>query len=152
MNFCMPAGFMHESGHFARSADELRGNAEDRRRTDMAIPNTKVHAPLHIGRWTPQVLFSLREGPHRHGELRRRLGGVSQRVLTRTLRRLESSGLINRRVTRSRVLAVEYSLTKLGRTIVAPLRGMCRWARRYGQRVTAQVGLPAAPSPDTGRD
>jgi DNA-binding HxlR family transcriptional regulator len=98
-------------------------------------------ATLFIGRWTPMILFSLEERSHRHGELRRQLGKISQRMLTRTLRNLESTGLIARRVTRSKPIAVEYSLTKVGRTIIAPLRGMCRWAKRYRKDVTADVHL-----------
>lgn len=101
----------------------------------------KATAAIYIGRWTPKILFSLHGRPYRHGELRRQLGSVSQRMLTRTLRNLESTGLIARRVTISKAIAVEYSLTKLGRTIIAPLRGMCRWARRYGRRVSAEVHL-----------
>jgi DNA-binding HxlR family transcriptional regulator len=98
--------------------------------------------PIFIGRWTPKILFSLKKKPHRHGELRRHLGSVSQRMLTRTLRNLESTGLIARRETRSMTIAVEYSLTPLGRTIIAPLGGMCRWAKRYGREVSADVHLP----------
>jgi len=97
---------------------------------------------IFIGRWTPKILFSLRDRPYRHGQLRRQLGSVSQRMLTRTLRNLESAGLIARRVTQSKAITVEYSLTKLGRTIIAPLRGMCRWAKRYSHNVTADVNLP----------
>ncbi len=97
---------------------------------------------IFIGRWTPKILFSLRDRPYRHGQLRRQLGSVSQRMLTRTLRNLESAGLIARRVTQSKAITVEYSLTKLGRTIIAPLRGMCRWAKRYSHKVTADVNLP----------
>jgi DNA-binding HxlR family transcriptional regulator len=106
------------------------------------MEQTKMPSPIFIGRWTPKILFSLRERPHRHGELRRRLGSVSQRMLTRTLRNLESTGLIVRRVTRSKSTAVEYSLTQLGRTIIAPLRGMCHWAKRYRREVSADVHLP----------
>lgn len=98
-------------------------------------------SPIFIGRWTPRILFSLKERPYRHGELRRRLGNVSQRMLTRTLRNLESTGLIARRVTRSKPIAVEYSLSKIGRTMVGPLKGMCRWAERYSKSVTAGVYL-----------
>jgi DNA-binding HxlR family transcriptional regulator len=98
-------------------------------------------APLFIGRWTPVIWFSLKEKPYRHGELRRHVGNVSQRMLTRTLRNLESTGLIARRVTRPKPIAVEYSLSKLGRTIIAPLRSMCRWAKRYRKHVTADVDL-----------
>ena len=105
------------------------------------MPGSKTTAALFIGRWTPKILFSLKQRPHRHGQLRRQLGSVSQRMLTRTLRNLESRGLIARRVTRSRSIAVEYSLTRLGRTIIAPLRGMCRWAQRYRRVVSAEVRL-----------
>jgi DNA-binding HxlR family transcriptional regulator len=105
----------------------------------MKMQNSQSPAALFIGRWTAKVLFSLEEKPHRHGELRRILGNISQRMLTRTLRSLESAGLIGRRVTKTRTLAVEYSLTRLGTTIIRPLRGMCRWAKRYGKFVTADV-------------
>ncbi len=100
-------------------------------------------ATIFIGRWTPRILFSLKERPHRHGELRRNVGSISQRVLTRNLRNLESTGLIGRRVTRTKTTAVEYSLTKLGRTIIAPLRGMCRWANRHGRAVSGDMQPPA---------
>jgi DNA-binding HxlR family transcriptional regulator len=96
---------------------------------------------IYIGRWTPKVLFSLNERPHRHGQLRRRLGRVSQRMLTRTLRNLEAAGLIARRMTGPRPIAVEYSLTSRGRTLIIPLRGMCRWAKRHRRRVSAEVHL-----------
>ena len=99
---------------------------------------------IFIGRWTPKILFSLRDRPYRHGQLRRELGGVSQRMLTRTLRHLECAGLIARSVRESKAIAVEYSLTKLGRTIIAPLGGMCRWARRYRMNVSADVQLRGA--------
>lgn len=95
--------------------------------------------PIFIGRWTPKILFSLNQKPYRHGELRRRLRGVSQRMLTRTLRSLESSGLIARSASTSKPLAVEYSLTQSGKTIIDPLRGMCRWATRYRMNVNADV-------------
>ena len=103
------------------------------------MQGSKKPSPIFIGRWTPRILFSLKERPYRHGELLRHLGGVSQRMLTRTLRNLESTGLIARRVTKSKAVVVEYSLTQLGRTIIAPLQGMCRWAKRYRREVTVEV-------------
>jgi DNA-binding HxlR family transcriptional regulator len=105
------------------------------------MQGSKTVALIFIGRWTPKVLFSLKERTYRHGQLRRRLR-ISQRMLTRNLRNLESTGLIARRVTRSKPSAVEYSLTQMGRTIIAPLRGMCRWAKRYRRMVSADVHLP----------
>jgi DNA-binding HxlR family transcriptional regulator len=101
----------------------------------------KIASYIFIGRWTPKILFSLKERPHRHGQLRRRIGSISQRMLTRTLRNLEFTGLIERRVTTSKAIAVEYSLTRLGKTIIAPLGGMCRWAKRYRKNVSADVHL-----------
>src|SRR6266496_3936351 len=109
--------------------------------TMKTIQGSKMMTPIFIGRWTPKILFSLQERPYRHGELRRRLQGVSQRMLTKTLRSLESSGLIARSETSSKPLAVEYSLTQPGNTIIAPLRGMCRWASRYRMKVKADVHL-----------
>ena len=100
---------------------------------------TKTVRSIFIGRWTPRILLSLKERPHRHGQLRRRVGNVSQRMLTRNLRNLESTGLIARRVTRSKTVAVEYSLTGLGKTLVVPLGGMCRWARRHRRNLSARV-------------
>jgi DNA-binding HxlR family transcriptional regulator len=102
---------------------------------------SRISSSIFIGRWTPKILFSLRDRPYRHGQLRRELGRVSQRMLTRTLCSLESAGLIARRVAQAKPAAVEYSLTRPGRTIIAPLRGMCRWARRYGKDVSAEVRL-----------
>ncbi len=105
---------------------------------------SRMTSSIFIGRWTPKILFSLKERPYRHGELRRHLGSVSQRMLTRTLRNLESAGLIGKRVTQSKAIAVEYSLTQLGRTLIAPLRGMCRWAKRYLREVSADVRVREA--------
>ena len=104
-----------------------------------AVKGSRMVPAIFIGRWTPKVLFSLKQKPYRHGQLRRRVGTVSQRMLTRTLRNLESIGLIARRVTESKTVAVEYSLTPMGKTIIGPLGGMCRWARRHGRRVSAEV-------------
>jgi DNA-binding HxlR family transcriptional regulator len=99
---------------------------------------SRMSSSIFIGRWTPKILFSLRDRPYRHGQL---LGRLSQRMLTRTLRSLESAGLIARRVAQAKPAAVEYSLTKPGKTIIAPLRGMCRWAKRYRRDVSAEVRL-----------
>lgn len=109
-------------------------------------------ALIFIGKWAPPILFSLKERPHRHGELRRRLESISQRMLTRTLRNLEATGLISKQVTQAKTVAVEYSLTKLGKTIIAPLRGMCRWAKRYCRDVIAEVHLHDAAWAPGSRD
>lgn len=97
---------------------------------------------LFIGKWTVKIMYVLKERPHRHGQLRRRLGSISQRMLTRTLRNLEAAGLISRHVTQSKSVAVEYSLTNMGRTFIVPLRSICRWVDRHGKGLSATVHLP----------
>jgi DNA-binding HxlR family transcriptional regulator len=62
-------------------------------------------------------------------------------MLTGTLRNLESTGLIARQVTKSKSIAVEYLLTQLGRTFVAPLTGICRWANHHHKELSAIVHL-----------
>ena len=101
----------------------------------------KVASTIYLGKWSVSILSSLRERPHRHGELRRRLGDVSQRILTRTLRNLEAGGLITRSVNNSKPIAVEYSLTPVGRTFMGPLANICQWAKRYDKDLTATVRL-----------
>ncbi len=101
----------------------------------------KMVSKFFIGKWTVQIMASLRDGPQRHGQLRRQLGRISQRMLTRTLRNLESAGLIARRVTRSKSIAVEYSLTKLGKTFISPLTAICRWVGRHRMEFSAVVRL-----------
>src|SRR5579863_3074379 len=121
----------------------LIARRRNRQDTMNITPGSKMVSSIFIGRWTPKILFSLKERPYRHGQLRRHLGSVSQRMLTRTLRNLESTGLIVRSVKESKVIAVEYSLTKFGRTLIAPLRGMCGWAKRHSRKVSAEVNLGA---------
>jgi DNA-binding HxlR family transcriptional regulator len=62
------------------------------------LQESKMVPPILIGRRTPKILFSLKRRPYRHGQLRRHLGSISQRMLTRTLHNLESTGLIARRI------------------------------------------------------
>src|SRR5215831_9070768 len=104
-------------------------------------PSSKLASTIYIGKWTAPILSSLREKPYRHGELRRHLGSVSQRILTRTLRNLESAGLIKRCVTRSKSVAVEYSLTPVGKTFMKPLTNICLWANRYDKQLSATIRL-----------
>jgi len=103
--------------------------------------SSKVVSTIFIGKWTVEILTCLQKRTYRHGELLRKLEGVSQRILTRTLRNLESGGLITRRVTRSRSIAVEYSLTPMGETFMAPLTSICRWAERHHKELSATVRL-----------
>jgi DNA-binding HxlR family transcriptional regulator len=82
-------------------------------------------------KWTALVIRALADGTHRYGDLQRRVGGVSQKMLTQTLRALECDGLVARRVYPVVPPRVEYSLTPLGRTLIEPLDAICRWAERH---------------------
>jgi DNA-binding HxlR family transcriptional regulator len=91
----------------------------------------KAIPPIFVGQWTTNILFALNERASRHGQLKRRLRGVSQRMLTRTLRNLESARLIERRSSESGRRVVRYCLTELGRGFIRSLTSMCDWARQH---------------------
>jgi DNA-binding HxlR family transcriptional regulator len=86
---------------------------------------------LIANKWTALVIYCLGPGPLRHSELRRRIGGISQKMLTQTLRNLERNGLVTRRVYPVVPPRVEYSLTPLGRTLCEPLKAICRWSEQH---------------------
>lgn len=78
--------------------------------------------------WAVVILTALGEGPRRHSELRERIGGVSAKMLTQTLRRLEANGLVARRSLATAPRGVEYRLTALGETLRDPVRALAAWA------------------------
>jgi DNA-binding HxlR family transcriptional regulator len=80
-------------------------------------------------KWRVLLLYALLAGPQRPAQLRRRLPGVSQKVLTETLRGMEADGLVRRDVVKETAPQhVEYALTGLGRTLEEPLAAICAWA------------------------
>ncbi|GAA3095087.1 winged helix-turn-helix transcriptional regulator [Streptomyces echinatus] len=85
--------------------------------------------------WNSVVLWALKEGPRRPGALRADIGGISQKVLTETLRRLEFNGLVARRAYGGSPPHVEYGLTALGRTLLAPIDAFGVWAFEHGDEV-----------------
>ncbi|MFF1869502.1 helix-turn-helix domain-containing protein [Streptomyces sp. CB03911] len=88
-------------------------------------------------KWAVVVLFALSRGPCRHGELVDFVGGISRKVLTQTLRRLQGYGLVERRAYPEAPPRVEYSLTDLGRTLVEPIAALTDWARSHGGAVVS---------------
>jgi DNA-binding HxlR family transcriptional regulator len=82
---------------------------------------------LLANKWSALALGALEEGPRRFGALRSRLEGVSPKVLTQTLRRLEEHGLVSREVYPDVPLRVEYSLTPLGEDACVPLAHLRTW-------------------------
>ncbi|MER8231055.1 helix-turn-helix domain-containing protein [Streptomyces sp. NPDC094049] len=95
--------------------------------------------------WNAVVLWALRDGPRRPVELRERIGGISSKVLTETLRRLGDSGLVERRPRPSSPPRVAYELTALGRTLLGPIGAVGAWAFEHGDEVmTAREAACAA--------
>ena len=81
-------------------------------------------------KWTILVVVELGQGPRRFNEIRRALGSISQRMLTLTLRGLERDGLATRTVYPTIPPRVDYELTPLGRSLLAPVSELGLWARR----------------------
>ncbi|MBD1907363.1 helix-turn-helix transcriptional regulator [Trichocoleus sp. FACHB-832] len=82
-------------------------------------------------KWSVIVVYSLSFGTKRHSELQRQISGVSQKMLTQTLRNLERDGLVVRKVYPVVPPKVEYSLTPLGETLIEPLATICKWAETH---------------------
>ncbi len=81
-------------------------------------------------KWSVLVVSKLGGGPKRFNELRREIGGISQRMLTLTLRGLERDGLVVRRIVPSSPPGVQYDLTALGRDLLQPVSALSAWAIR----------------------
>src|SRR5438874_3144829 len=82
-------------------------------------------------KWTALIIQILSKGTMRYSALQQRIGGISQKMLTQTLRSLERDGLVERKVYPVVPPKVEYSLSKLGRTLIEPLRALCRWSEKH---------------------
>ncbi|MBH0774709.1 winged helix-turn-helix transcriptional regulator [Nocardia bovistercoris] len=94
----------------------------------LADCRARLALDLLANTWNGVVLWALRDGPRRHGELRGHIGGVSAKVLTETVRRLEYNGLVTRTSGR-------YTLTPLGRSLLDPIERLGQWADQHGDEV-----------------
>jgi DNA-binding HxlR family transcriptional regulator len=86
-------------------------------------------------KWVTLVLCALEEEPHRYSELARRIAGVSQKMLTQTLRSLERDGLLTRTVEATVPVTVTYELTGLGRSLLEVFAGLKLWAESHMDQV-----------------
>ncbi|MCR6643471.1 MAG: helix-turn-helix transcriptional regulator [Terricaulis sp.] len=82
-------------------------------------------------KWSVLIIARLGEGGKRFNEIKRVVGGISQRMLTLTLRNLERDGLISRTVTPTVPPRVDYALTELGRDLLGPVNALSEWAIRH---------------------
>ena len=111
--------------------------------TPAAPPEGRTECPLRdildrVGdKWSVLVVILLRDGTMRFSGLRRSIEGISQRMLTQTLRQLERDGLVKRTVYPSVPVRVEYALTALGKTLIEPLSALAGWAETHREVILA---------------
>jgi DNA-binding HxlR family transcriptional regulator len=86
-------------------------------------------------KWTVLIVVLLGDGPKRFNEIRRMVGGISQRMLTFTLRGLERDGLVTRTVFPTTPQRVDYELTKLGSTLWTAVEPLGSWARAHASEI-----------------
>ncbi|KER72363.1 MULTISPECIES: winged helix-turn-helix transcriptional regulator [Burkholderia] len=129
----------------------------------MSDTNTDVRGHEHAGcasvvdvlarigdKWTVMVVGTLCEGPLRYNELQRQVGGISQRMLTLTLKGLERDGLVSRTMYPTIPPRVDYDLTDLGRSLMGPLRALYQWALEHQDEMA--MARHTFEQKSTGRD
>ena len=103
---------------------------------DESCPTRRV-LDLIADKWTALIIGVLADGPQRFAALHRRIGGISQKMLTQTLRSLEREGLVHRTVFAEVPPRVEYALTPLGVTLCEPLAALRAWAEAHAAATVA---------------
>ena len=93
-------------------------------------PSRQVLAAIS-DKWVTLVLSALARGPQRYSDLSRRIAGVSQKMLTQTLRQLERDGLLTRTITPAVPVRVDYRLTALGETILPVVAAIKQWSEAH---------------------
>ena len=89
---------------------------------------TRQALDLIADKWTTLLIYLLSRGKQRYGDLHRQVGGISQKMLTQTLRKLERDGLVSRHIYPEVPPRTEYELTRLGHTLIEPMGALCDWA------------------------
>ena len=124
------------------------GNADSRPHRDATTQGAKRRGqlfaaqcpsreiPSHLtSRWGVLVLIALLSDTHRFSELRRKIGGVSEKMLAQTLQSLEHDGFVRREQKPVVPPHVEYSVTEFGATLNAALEPLCSWGQRHMERI-----------------
>lgn len=101
-----------------------------RRTQDTEMCGVTAAIAVIDGKWKTVLLWALESGPHRPGELRRLIPGLSEKVLTQTLREMQADGLVHREVHDVLPLKTEYSLTAFGRDLSDALTPVSDWGHR----------------------
>jgi DNA-binding HxlR family transcriptional regulator len=101
------------------------------------------------GKWKTLLLWELQTGPCRFGELRRRMDGISEKVLIQQLRELEADGIVHRRQYNEVPPKVEYSITPFGESLNAALEPLCGWGERNAAHIAERRGITLEVCSDT---
>lgn len=100
-------------------------------KTEQGAKSLHVYISVIGGKWKPEILWFLRKGPQRFGELQRSIPGITQVTLTKNLRELEKDGIVTRTVYPEIPPRVDYRLTECGRTAFPVLEAISSWGRQY---------------------
>ncbi|WP_210526703.1 winged helix-turn-helix transcriptional regulator [Rubellimicrobium arenae] len=133
---------------------EARETQDSRPLFDSAGPRICFHAALKLltGKWKAEILWSLREGKLRFGELMRSIPGITQHMLTTQLRELERHGLVTRTVFPEVPPRVEYELTEAARDLRIVFEAIRHWSEKHGDSLNLEADFddveekPAVPS------
>lgn len=110
------------------TADQKRLEAQARYTDGLDLCPARQLLEAISSKWVTLVMLELAEGELRHSQLRRRIPGASQKMLTSTLRSLERDGLVTRLLTLSVPVRTDYELTPLGHSLLGVIYGMKVWA------------------------
>ncbi|WP_326521537.1 winged helix-turn-helix transcriptional regulator [Sphingomonas abietis] len=105
-------------------------------------------------KWTVMIVMVLVERPRRFNDIKRTIGGISQQMLTRTLKALDRDGMVSRTVHPTVPPQVEYALTGLGHSLAEPLRALGAWAGAHLEEIDGnrlRYDLVRRVAPDAGR-
>lgn len=122
------------------------------KRSDITLSNCGYSKVLDIisSKWAALVIYAMENGKIRYGEMLRRVEGISKKMLTQTVRKLERDGLVQRHITPTVPVNVEYSLTVLGESLLQPMKTLRQWGRdNYTQVVEARDKYDLAGTPDS---
>lgn len=97
------------------------------------------------GKWKPLMLYHLRSGPERFGDLKRLVAGISEKVLIQQLRELVAAEVLVRHDYQQVPPKVDYTMTPFGMTLVEALLPLCKWGTEYRARVEAMPSRTPAP-------
>ncbi len=113
-------------------ADQPEANSSNKALNEETVFHTRYPSrrllDLIANRWTPIVLFCLASGTRHYGQMHRRIPGISKKMLSQVLRKLEGDGLVHREVYRAVPPKTDYELTALGWKMYEPVRALCTWA------------------------